>query len=328
MISSRLDRFFAFRYDLASRAAALSFTSNLSLMVLKFAVGILTGSIAVLSDAIDSAEDSVASSFAFLSIRLASQPPDEEHPYGHGKAESVAAAGQALLIAGGGGFIIYAAVSRLIDRDVEIDTTPGMIALAVTAAVNVLVVLYVGRAARLTGSPALAADTRHLWTNVLQAGAVFSALALVAITDSTVFDPLVALALAVYLLWTAAQVFRAALDEIMDVRLPRREEELIEACLDEQRGGGIRGYHDLRTRKSGRQRYVDFHLIVDPQQTVAAAHGLCDTLEEAIHERLPSATVTIHLEPDDGRYRGPWHEEHVQMGDGARGGDEGTNAPP
>ncbi|MCH7812149.1 MAG: cation transporter [Chloroflexi bacterium] len=328
MATSRLDRFFAFRYDLASRAAALSFTSNITLMVLKFAVGILTGSIAVLSDAIDSAEDAVASSFAFLSIRMASQPPDEEHPYGHGKAESVAAAGQALLIAGGGGFIIYTAVGRLIERDVEIDTTPGMIALAVTAVVNVFVVLYVSRAARLTGSPALAADTRHLWTNVGQAGAVFSALALVALTDSTIFDPLVALALAVYLLWTAAQVFRAALDEIMDVRLPRREEELIERCLDEQRGSGIRGYHDLRTRKSGRQRYVEFHLIVDPQQTVAVAHGLCDTLEEAIHERLPSATVTIHLEPDDGRYRGPWHEEHVQMGDGARGGDEGTNASP
>ena len=314
MSISTLDRFFRFRFDLASRAAALSFTSNLTLMILKFVVGILTGSIAVLSDAVDSAEDLVASAFVFLSIRLASQPADEEHPYGHGKAESIAAAGQALLIAGGGGFIIFQGVRRLIERDAEIDTTPGLIALAVTALVNVAVVLYVGRAARLTGSPALAADTRHLRTNVAQAGAVIAALSLVALTGNTIFDPIAALLLAAYLLWTAGQVFTAALDEIMDVRLPEREEQLIQACLDEHRDGGIRGYHRLRTRKSGRQRYVDFHLLVDPQQTVETAHALCDTVEATIHDRLPGAVVTIHLEPDDGRSRGPWHEEPMRMG--------------
>jgi cation diffusion facilitator family transporter len=313
-----MDRFFSFRSDLAARAAALSFSSNLTLMILKFVVGILTGSIAVLSDAVDSAEDVVASTFAFLSIRLASQPADEEHPYGHGKAESIAAAGQALLIAGGGAFIIFASVRRLIERDVEIDTAPGMIALAVTAVVNVAVVLYVGRAARLTGSVALAADTRHLWTNVAQAGAVILALGLVALTGSTIFDPIVALLLAAYLLWTAGRVFTTALAEIMDVRLPEREEQLIEACLGEHRGGGIRGYHHLRTRKAGRQRYIDFHLLVDPQQTVEAAHGLCDTLEASIQARLPGAVVTIHLEPDDGRARGPWREERAERGGGER----------
>jgi len=318
MASGTLDRFLSFRTDLAARAAALSFSSNVTLMILKFSVGILTGSIAVLSDAIDSAEDAVASTFAFISIRLASQPADEEHPYGHGKAESIAAAGQALLIAGGGGFIIVAAVRRLIERDVEIDTGPGLIALAVTAVVNVGVALYVGRAARLTGSAALVADTRHLWTNVAQAGAVILALGLVALTGSTVYDPIVALLLAAYLLWTASQVFTEALSEIMDVRLPKREEQLIEACLREHRTEGIRGYHDLRTRKAGRQRYIDFHLLVDPQETVEAAHELCDQLEEAIHACLPGAVVTIHLEPDDGRYRGPMHEEHVEMG-GERG---------
>ena len=326
MTGSTLDRFLSFRFDLASRAAALSFTSNLTLMILKFAVATLTGSIAVLSDAVDSAEDTVASTFAFLSIRLASQPADKEHPYGHGKAESIAAAGQALLIAGGGGYIIFRAVDRLIERGAEIDTVPGLIALAVTAAVNVAVVLYVARAARLTGSVALKADTRHLWTNVAQAGAVIFALGLVALTSNTVFDPLVALLLAVYLLWSASQVFTAALGEIMDVRLPEGEEQLIEACLHEHRGGSIRGYHDLRTRKAGRQRYVELHLLVDPQQTVAAAHGLCDTLEEAIRARLPGAVVTIHLEPDDGRYRGPWQEERAEMGD--EGSTSGTSRSP
>jgi cation diffusion facilitator family transporter len=318
MAASSIDRVFGFRTDLASRAAALSFTSNLTLMVMKFVVAIMSGSIAVLSDAIDSAEDVVASLFAFISIQLASQPADEEHPYGHGKAESLAAAGQALLIAGGACYIIARAVQRLNQHHVQIDTTPGLIALSITAAVNVGVVLYVGRAARLTGSVALRADTRHLWTNVVQASGVVLALTLVAITGHSIFDPIMALLLAVFLIWTAAQVFLTALSEIMDVRLPKHEQALIEACLREHKSESVRGYHHLRTRKAGRQRYIDLHLIVDPSQSVAAAHAVCDRLEEAIRSRLAGAVVTIQLEPDDGRYRGPWHEEGMEMG-GERG---------
>ncbi len=307
--ASPFDRLFSFRYDLASRAAALSFTSNITLMMLKFVVGFLTGSIAVLSDAVDSAEDTVASSFAFISIRLGSRPADEDHPYGHGKAESMAAAGQALLIAGGGGFIIYQAVNRLIERDVEIDTGPGLIALAMTALVNFAVVQYVGRAARVTGSIALIADTRHLWTNIVQALAVVLALGLVALTGNTIFDPIMALLLAAYLLWTAASVFAGGVGEIMDTRLPPDEQRLVENCLSKHRRGGIIGYHHLRTRKSGRQRYVDVHLLVNPRETVAGAHALSDALEQAIQECLPGAVVTVHLEPDDGRYRGPWLDQ-------------------
>lgn len=306
MANPPVDRFFAFRHDLASRAAALSFTSNVTLMVLKLTVGVMTGSIAVLSDGIDSAQDAVASTFAFLSIRLASRPADEEHPYGHGKAESVAAAGQALLIAGGAVYIIARAIHRMTGSH-PLETTPGLIALAITALVNVCVVLYVSRAAKLTGSVALRADTRHLWTNVAQAGAVFGALALVAITGNTVFDPIMALALAVYLLWIAGNVFIEALSEIMDTRLPVKEEQLIEACL--QDNDAVRSHHGLRTRKAGRERYVDIHIGVDPMQTVEAAHTICDELSSAIGACLPGTVVTIHLEPDDGQA----HTADVEM---------------
>jgi cation diffusion facilitator family transporter len=300
MAASSIDRVFGFRTDLASRAAALSFTSNLTLMVMKFVVAIMSGSIAVLSDAIDSAEDVVASLFAFISIQLASQPADEEHPYGHGKAESLAAAGQALLIAGGACYIIVRAVQRLSQHHVQIDTTPGLIALSVTAAVNVGVVLYVGRAARLTGSVALKADTRHLWTNVVQASGVVLALTLVAITGHSIFDPIMALLLAVFLIWTAAQVFLTALSEIMDMRLPHNERALIESCLQRHPSGDVRGYHDLRTRKAGRQRYIDVHVVVDPLQTVGEAHVISEGLGEAIRAKLPGAVVTIHVDPDEG----------------------------
>ncbi|MEX2157947.1 MAG: cation diffusion facilitator family transporter [Dehalococcoidia bacterium] len=294
------DGFLGLRLDLASRAAALSFVSNVTLMVLKITVGVLTGSVAVLSDGIDSAQDAIASTFAFVSIRLANQPADEEHPYGHGKAEAIAAMGQSLLIGGGATYIMVRAVSRLIDRDVEIDTGPGMIALAATALVNVLVVMYVGYAARTTGSVALKADTRHLWTNVFQAAAVIAALALVAVTGNSVFDPIVALGLAVYLLWTAAGIFMSGMTEMMDVRLPVDERELIEHCLSERTGRAVRGYHGLRTRKAGRERYVDVHVQIDAHKTVAEAHDISEELEAAIRERLPGVIVTVHMEPHEG----------------------------
>ena len=298
--TSAFDRIFGFRNDLALRAAALSFTANLALMVMKFVVGIMTGCIAVLSDAIDSAEDVIASMFAFVSIQLSSQPADEEHPYGHGKAESLAAAGQSLLIAGGAAYIIARAIQRLVHHHVTIDTTPGVVALSVTAVVNVGVVLYVGYAARATGSVALRADARHLWTNVVQALAIVVALSLVAITGHSFFDPIMALILAVYILWTAAQIFLSSLTEIMDVRLPRDERAVIESCLHERTVAGVRGFHDLRTRKAGRQRYIDVHLVVDPAQTVGEAHEVSEALVEAIHSRLPGAVVTVHIDPDEG----------------------------
>jgi cation diffusion facilitator family transporter len=305
---------FGIRSDLASRAAALSFTSNLALMVMKFAVAAVTGSIAVLSDAIDSAEDVAASTFAFLSIRLASQPADQAHPYGHGKAESLAAAGQALLIAGGATYIIARAVLRLTEEDVIIETAPGVIAMSVTALVNVGVVLYVARAARITGSVALSADTRHLWTNVAQALAVVVALILVAVTDNNIFDPVMALALAVYLLYTAGRVFMDALGEIMDTRLPTSEEAIIEQCL--RQNDAVRSFHGLRTRRSGRQRYIDVHLAVDPNQTVEAAHLVCEQLERSIRDRLAGCVLTIHLEPDEKRATTPAHLD-VEIGPGA-----------
>lgn len=290
--------------DLASRAAALSFISNLTLMVLKLAVGLFTGSIAILSDALDSAEDTLSSVFAFFSVRVSARPADVDHPYGHGKVESLAAALRALLIGGGGVFITYQAVRRLIAGEADILLGPGLAAMGVTAVVNLGVALYVGRAARATGSLALISETRHLWTNIAQAVAVIVGLALVGLTGNNICDPLVALFLAVYLLWVAFHVFQSALVEIMDVSLPPEELDTIEDCISPF-ASEVAGYHDLRTRRSGRERYVDLHLVVDPHKTLGDVHDLCDRIEDEIGRCLPGAVVTIHTEPDDGRDLGP-----------------------
>ena len=290
--------------DLASRAAGLSFSSNFTLMFLKLAVGLYTGSIAVLSDALDSAEDTVASSFAFVTVRLSARPADVEHPYGHGKAETLAAGGQAVLIGGGGVFIMYQAVRRLMVGQADIVLGPGLATMLVTALANLGVVIFVGRAARATGSLALTSETRHLRTNIAQALAVTVGLALVGLTGRNLFDPLVALFLAGYLLWTALRIFQTALVQIMDVSLPASDLDIIEDSILRFRPQ-IAGYHHLRTRRSGHERYIELHLVVDPRKSVEEVHDVCDRIEGEVVRRLPGAVVTIHVEPADGRYLGP-----------------------
>jgi cation diffusion facilitator family transporter len=284
--------------DIASRAAALSFGSNLLLMVMKIAVGLMFGSVAVLGDGVDSAEDVLASALAFFTVRLAIQPADEAHPYGHGKAESLAALSQAALIAGGAIFIIVSAVYRLVAGDREIVVGPSVAVMLVAAGANLAVAAYAFRAARESGSVAIASDARHLLTNVAQAGAVIVALVLVGVTGRHFFDPLVALMLAAYLLWVAFGIFRDALSELIDTSLPDEEIARLEECLRHE-GHGVRSFHELRTRKSGREKYIDVHLLIDPDLSVSEAHRLVEEVQEHLRELIPGSVVSIHLDPDE-----------------------------
>ena len=290
--------------DRASRAAVVPVLSNACVLVLKLVVGLITGSIAVLSDALDSAEDIGASLFDLWSVRLSAKPADEEHPYGHGKIEGIAATTEGLLIGAGGVFIFYQAIHRLVSGQAEIGVGLGLVAMTVTAFVNLGVVFHIARAARETGSLVLSAASRHLWTNVAQALAVIVALALVGLTGRREFDAIVALLLSAFLVFSAARIIMGATRQIMDVRLPPDEEGVIEEALRRYEGQVV-GFHKLRSRRSGRQRYVELHLIVDPKRSVEEIHTVCDGIEGDIQERLPGAEVTIHVEPDDGRPRRP-----------------------
>jgi len=290
--------------NIAVRAATLSLFSNLSLLILKLVIGLISGSIAVLSDALDSGADMVASAAALFSVSIARRPADWEHPYGHGKVETLAAAVEAGVISLGGAFIAYQATERIVHGGRDVDVGLGLMAMAVAAVLNTLVSRYVGKAAKASESLALASDAKHLQTNVVQALAVFTALVLVRITGINLFDPIVALLLAAYLWFTAFGLLRNAVAEIMDVRLPEEDERQIHQSIlahDPE----VRGFHHLRTRRSGRQRYIELHLLVDPARSIQEVHQLCDQIEADIEKRLPGAIVTIHPEPDDGRYRGP-----------------------
>lgn len=284
--------------DVASRAAALSVAANVVLMCLKITVGLMFGSVAVLGDGVDSAEDLVASGLVFLSVRLALQPADEAHPYGHGKAESLAALSQAGLIGAGAVFITVAALRRLAADDVEIHVAPSLATMGVAVALNLAVGAYAMRAAKISGSVAVAADARHLFTNVVQAGGVVLALVLVGATGEHFFDPAVALLLAAYLAWIAFNILRDALSELIDTALPDDEVARLEDVLKHE-AMGLRGFHGLRTRKSGRERHIEVHVLVDPALTVSQAHHQVDALQQEIERAVPGAVVSVHVDPDE-----------------------------
>jgi cation diffusion facilitator family transporter len=281
--------------------------SNLVFFIIKLAAGLVTGSIAVLSDALDSGEDLIASGVALFSVRLALHPADLEHPYGHGKVESLGTMFEAGVIAAGAGFVTFYALSNITDEDRDIETTLGLIVMGAAFITNFFVGRYVFKVARETDSMILMADARHIMTNMAQAAAVATALMLVAITGNAIFDPIVALLLAAFLFYTAAQLLWQAINEIMDVSLPHGELELIEQAV---RDGGpdVRGFHRLRARRSGPMRLIDMHLIMAPDATVTESHSVTEDIERRVKDHYPRSSLVIHVEPDDGRFRGPRDE--------------------
>jgi cation diffusion facilitator family transporter len=286
------------------RIAAVSLFVTVCLLALKLAVGIISDSIAVLSDAVDSATDLVGGAAALISLRIAAQPADEDHPYGHGKVEAVSASVAATVIGLGGGLITFQAVRRLIEGSPDIDVGIGLVAMAIAAAANLLMAVLMRREARRSGSMALSAEATHLRTNVVQAGAIILGLTLVGITGQNLFDPITALLLAAYMGWTAIGLARTALEDIMDQSLPADDlmaiEEVLRAHKDE-----VLGYHRLRTRRSGKTRHIDMHLIFEADRTVVDVHDASDHIESDIQARLPGAEVVIHPEPDEGQERTP-----------------------
>ena len=266
----------------------------MGLVVLKVSVGIAAGSVAVLSDGIDSGQDLVAAIIALASVRFGARPADEGHPYGHGRIETMAASFQAVLIGGGGVFIVASAVYRLVEPPTEIGYDIGLVAMLIAAAANLLLVRYTSRIARETQSPAIASEARHLWTNVVQAGAIMVGLVLVALTDEVAFDAIFALLLGVYLLWTCTSILWSAVGDFLDKRLTRDELSQIDAAIVSE---GVDGYHLLRTRRSGQVRHIDFHVTLPGEMTVDESHAVSERIEARIESLWPGSVVTVHVEP-------------------------------
>jgi len=267
-------------------------------MVLKLSVGVISGSVAVFSDGIDSLEDFIASGIALASVRYGAKPPDAGHPYGHGGAETIAATIQAMLIGAGGVFILYSSVHRILDPPESIETGIAIIVMVIVAGANFGLVQYTSRVARMTGSPAIASEARHLMTNVVQAGAVTLGLVVVLVTDEVRFDGVIALALGCYLLWIAAGILKASIGEVLERSLGPEDLADLEATIQEVTGRAG-GFHGLRTRRTGQVRHVDFHMTFPDETTVAEAHIAIDEVEGRIERMWPGSVVTVHADPQE-----------------------------
>jgi cation diffusion facilitator family transporter len=284
-----------------SNAARLSILVVVLLIVLKVAIGIITDSLSILAQAVDSFLDLFAISITFLAIRVASKPADTEHPFGHGKAENIAAIVQAVLIFLAGGSIIYTAVQRARTETVLEMTWAGMAVMAVSIVVSILLSRYLMRVAKKEDSAALEANARNIAADVYSAAAVLIGLTAVHFTGLDIIDDILAGVVALFILKVAFDILRHSVGALVDVKLPEEEESAIKAAITEHFGGEVVSFHKLRTRKAGSQRYIDLHLVMPRQTSIEEAHEMCDHLEKDMHNRLRHTDVTIHVEPCDGK---------------------------
>jgi cation diffusion facilitator family transporter len=286
-----------------TRVAILSVVSNSVLILLKVGVGILIGSVAVISEAIHSAVDLVAAVIALVAVRKASRPADERHPYGHGKFENISGTIEALLIFFAAAWIIYSAIRKLIEPQEIEGPGWGVLVMLVSAIVNIIVSNRLFKVGRETDSVALQADGWHLRTDVYTSLGVMLGLLVIWLgglawpsANLAWIDPAVAIAVALMIIRAAWNLTKEAARDLLDVSLPQDDVEWIPGFVHET-WPQVRSFHRLRTRKAGSNRFIDFHLAVDDHMSVGEAHALGDEIVVAIKERLPESRVYIHVEP-------------------------------
>ncbi|MDQ3832598.1 MAG: cation diffusion facilitator family transporter [Actinomycetota bacterium] len=286
--------------DKKSRTVLFSISSNALLLAVKLAAGVLTGSVSVLSEAVHSASDLVASIVAFVAVRRSVSPPDESHNYGHGRFENLASVLEGVVLVGVGGWVVFRAVDNILNGAKLELLSLGIGVMALSAIVNLFVSWWLLRVARETDSRALEAEGYNLRTDVWGAAGVALGLAAALVTGWTVLDPIIAASIGLAILWTALRLISGSTRVLLDESLPAGELELIERVIEGEirSDPSIRGFHKLRARKSGSQRHIDFHLQLRAETTLGEAHKISDGLEERIRRNLPNSDVLIHLEDD------------------------------
>jgi cation diffusion facilitator family transporter len=281
-------------------AAKLLLIVVLGLFGLKVAVGVVTGSISIWAQAVDSSLDIFAVVVTFLTVGFSAKPADKEHPFGHGKVEYVAAGVQTVLLFSAASIIIYSSILRIIRGEVIQLTEAGIGVMLVSMIASILLSRHLFRVARITGSVVLEANANNIRGDVYSTAGVLGGLVIVRLTGLTIFDPILALAMSLLILRATYRVGRMTWGGLIDVRLPEAEEDTIRSCILEH-SGKVVAFHELRTRKAGSQRYIDFHLVMPRSFNVAEAHRMCDHLEKDLEKRLSQTNVTIHIEPCDGK---------------------------
>ncbi len=281
-----------------SGAAALSIASNLVLIAIKLAAGAITGSIAIVTEAVHSLIDLVASVIAFVSVRKAGEPADADHPYGHEKVESLAAAIEGMLILVGAGIIVYEATHRLVVGSQVETLGVGIAVMGFSVLANLVVSTVLSRRAKEDDSPALEADAAHLRTDALTSAGVLVGLTLVQVTGIVAFDSITALLVAAAIVTAGLRILRRSSGVLIDEALPGDEMDRIEAAIAAARTPEVAGYHKLRARRAGSRRYIDFHVQYRSGTSLERAHELAHQMRGEIEAEIRRADVLIHVEPE------------------------------
>jgi len=283
-----------------TRAAGLSILSNTVLIALKLAAGAITGSIAIITEAVHSSIDLLASVIAYFSVRKADEPPDDDHPYGHAKVENVAAGIEGMLILVGAGIIVFESVRRLVDVPEVESIGVGIAVIAFSAVANFGVSTYLYRQAELTESPALEGDAAHLRTDAATSAGVLVALVAVEVTGVEILDPITALLVAVAIVSAGVRILMRSSRVLVDEALPALELAAVREAIEAHDAPELTGFHKLRARRAGSHRYIDLHVQFAEGTTLSRAHEVSHELQRAIGARLRGSDVLIHLEPAGG----------------------------
>jgi len=277
-------------------AAWLSVLTALCLAILKLLTGLFTGSLAVLTSAIDSLLDILMSGINLIAIGHAEQPADEQHPYGHGKFETLATLFQSVVIALSGAWIIYEAIQRLIVFSPIRQTGIGIVVMSISTVVSYLISRHLRKVAKATDSSALEADSLHFSMDVYTNLALLTGLILITTFNLTWLDPVMSILVACYILFEALRIMRHGLRDVLDEQLPETVRKEIEGLIEDHKHD-LFGYHNLRTRRAGSQKLIDFHLTVCKHLSVEQAHDITDYIEKKIGQQIVGTDVTIHVEP-------------------------------
>lgn len=286
--------------DKKARVAGISILSNISLTLLKLFVGLVSGSVSILSEAIHSAMDLLASIIAFIAVKLSAKEPDNKHPYGHGKYENISGVLEGLLILIAAIWIIYEAIHKLLQPEEVTSFGLAIGVMAFSAIVNFFVSRRLYKVAKETNSIALEADALHLKTDVYTSLGVGLGILLIWITGLSIFDPLFAIAVAFLIIKEAFQLIQRAFNPLIDAGIDLKEQEKLSALIESELPADT-NYTNLRARQNGPVYIIDFVLKVPPEMSVQDAHKICDKLESSIRNTYSDVDIKIHVEPDENK---------------------------
>lgn len=285
------------RYNRLVVVAASSIAIAVLVMVLKYLAFHITGSVALYSDAAESIVNVITAAIALWTVWLGSKPADAQHPFGHSKAEYFSAVLEGVLIVIAAVVILHEAYGAYLNPRALNAPIKGMAVNGIATTLNAAWSTFLVTAGRRWRSPALVANGQHLFSDVATSVGVLMGLGLVQLTGYRLLDPLMAAAVALYILWSGWHLVSNSIDSLMDRAVDDRMEAKIREILSQEATGAIE-VHDLRTRGAGRIIFIEFHLVVPATMTVGDAHVICDGLEAALHEHVKDCSVTIHLEPE------------------------------